>query len=185
MPVLKKLSVAVVFGMTMGGAALVAQAPVVNVIRPVGVQPGQTVDVRTIGGNLAGAKECWTSFGGKVPLPTDVENNGTDNGQTLYHVAVPADAQYGVHGLRVTTDKGVSGLRLLLVDDLPTVLEAGGNNALGAAQEIAVPAGVEGTVDNLARDYFRFTAQAGQTLTFEVWAAGSSHVFVSGRWETT
>lgn len=146
------------------------QAPSVNVVRPTGVQPGQTIDLRTIGGNLAGAKECWTSFAGVVPLAADIEKNGTDNGQCVFRMTVPPDAPLGVHAVRVATERGVSSLRLMLVDDLPTVAEAGGNNAITSPQEVAVPVGIDGQVDNLSRDFYRFTANAGQTLTLEVWA---------------
>ncbi|MCA8991048.1 MAG: PPC domain-containing protein [Planctomycetaceae bacterium] len=149
---------------------VLGQAPTVNLIQPRGVNPGQTVDLRTVGGNLAGATQCWTSFSGVTAVATDIEKNGTDGGQTVYHVAVPPDAPLGVHGLRVVTDKGVSNLRLLLVDDLPTVAEAGGNNSVAAAQEVPVPAGVDGVVDNLGRDFFKFNAAAGATLTFEAWS---------------
>ncbi|MEZ5939785.1 MAG: PPC domain-containing protein [Planctomycetaceae bacterium] len=148
----------------------IGQVPTVNLIQPRGVNPGQTVDVRTVGGNLAGATQCWTSFSGVTPVATDIEKNGTDAGQTVYHVAVPPDAPLGVHGLRVVTDKGVSNLRLLLVDDLPTVAEAGGNQSVASAQEVPVPVGIDGVVDNLGRDFFKFNVAAGATLTFEIWS---------------
>ncbi|MCA9087733.1 MAG: PPC domain-containing protein [Planctomycetaceae bacterium] len=147
-----------------------AQPPNVTTIRPLGVKPGETVDLRTTGGNLDGAQSCWTSFAGETPLATDIDKNGTDKGQTLYHVAVPADAPLGVHGLRVKTERGVSSLRLMLVDDLPTVAEAGGHQSPDKAQVVTLPAAIDGTIDNLSRDFYRFTVAAGQTVTFEVWS---------------
>lgn len=153
-----------------GGAILPAAPPQVTVIRPLGVQPGQTVELRTNGANLAGARQCWTSFAGTVPVAEGIEGNGTDGGTTLYRLEVPADAPLGVHGLRVVTEGGVSPLRLMLVDDLPTVSKAGGNTSLAAAQEVSVPVGIDGHVDGLTRDFYRFKAEAGQTLTLEIWA---------------
>lgn len=150
--------------------ALWAQAPVIQVLSPPGVNPGSTAKVRVAGSQLAGATELWSTFGEKSKLAADIEKNGTDNGSCVFDVTVPADAPLGVHGVRVVTPQGVSVLRPILVDDLPTVPESGSHATFETAMPVPVPAAIDGTATNLARDYFRFEAQAGQTLTFEVWA---------------
>ncbi|MCA9079292.1 MAG: PPC domain-containing protein, partial [Planctomycetaceae bacterium] len=147
-----------------------AQVPVVTTLRPVGVQRGQTVDLRTTGSNLAGAKQCWTSCAPAVPPLGDIEGNGNDKATTTYRLAVPAETPLGVHALRVLTDNGVSRLQLLLVDDLPTALDAGGNGSLASAQVINLPAAADGVIDNLSRDFYRFSVEAGQVVNFEIWS---------------
>ncbi len=56
------------------------------------------------------------------------------------------------------------------MDDLPTVADAGGNGALESAQLLTIPCSVDGRVDNLTRDFFRFVVDTPQTLTIEVFA---------------
>ena len=132
--------------------------------------PGETADVVVTGSNLAGATSLWTSFGEAAVLAPDVENNGQDAGRVVFRVSAPAENSLGIHGIRVVTPGGVSSLKLFVVDDLPSVAEAGGNNAPESAQVVALPCAIDGQVDNLSRDYFRFDAQAGQKVSFEILA---------------
>ena len=145
------------------------QAPSITATTPRAIAPGETRDITVTGGNLTGATELWTSFGERAPLSPDVENNGQDAGRTVFRVTAPADA-IGIHGVRVTTPGGVSSLKLFVVDDLPTVAEAGGNATPETAQAVTLPCAIDGYVDNLSWDYFKFDAQAGQTVSFEVLA---------------
>ncbi len=57
---------------------------------------------------------------------------------------------------------------IVVVDDLPSVAQVKPNQALANAQVVALPAGVDGQVDNLQRDFYKFTAAAGQKLSIEV-----------------
>lgn len=144
--------------------------PSIATTSPLGIQPGQAVDVTLNGGNLAGAQQLWSSFGGEAVLSPDVENNGQDAAKVVFRVTAPADAALGIHGIRVVTPGGVSSLRPLIIDDLPTIAEAGGNNALESAQAVTLPCAVDGRVDNLSRDFYRFEATTGQRISFEVFA---------------
>ena len=74
------------------------------------------------------------------------------------------------HAMRVVTDKGVSPLRFLLVDDLPTVASVGNNTTLATAQPVSAPTAVDGAVPNQGWQYFKFPAQAGQRISIEVLA---------------
>jgi Bacterial pre-peptidase C-terminal domain len=150
-------------------ATAVAQ-PSVATTSPLAVPPGQTVDVTLNGGNLAGAQQMWSTFGGEAVLSPDVENNGQDAAKVVFRVTAPAETALGIHGIRVVTPGGVSSLRPLLVDDLLTVAEAGGNNAFESAQAITLPCAVDGRVDNLSRDFYRFEVATGQRISFEVFA---------------
>lgn len=149
---------------------LLAQQPSIATTSPLGVQPGQSVDVTLNGGSLAGAQQVWSTFGGEAVLSPDVENNGQDAAKVVFRVTAPAEAGLGIHGIRVVTPGGVSSLRPLIVDDLPTILEAGGNNSLESAQVVTLPCAVDGRVDNLSRDFYQFEAATGQRISFEVFA---------------
>ena len=122
------------------------------------------------GGNLQGAKQLWTSFGGTATLAEGVEGNGTKGDVTVWAVTVPETASIGLHAVRAITDNGVSPLYLVYLDDLPTVAQEGTNTNVATPQGLTVPVGVDGTVANLTMQYFKFTAAAGQRLSFEVLA---------------
>lgn len=145
-----------------------AQEPAVNATVPAAVIPGQPLNVRLQGGNLAGAKGIWTSFAAQTALAVDVPENGTKADQVTFSITAASDVPVGIHGLRVWTDKGVSPLRFLLVDDLPTVAQAGNNTTPETAQVLSLPTAVDGAVGNLSVQYFKFPAAEGQTLSFEV-----------------
>jgi len=81
---------------------------------------------------------------------------------------VPPEAPVGIHGVRVYSPRGVSNLKLFCVDDLPNVAEAAGNGSLKTPQELTIPCAVDGLVDNLTRDFFKFKAEKGQLITLEV-----------------
>src|SRR5262249_10463702 len=58
-----------------------AAIPVVSGTSPQGAAPGQTVDVKLRGGNLAGPAQLWTSFPVESVLPADIAGNGTNAGE--------------------------------------------------------------------------------------------------------
>ena len=76
----------------------------------------------------------------------------------------------GVYGIRLATGTGVSPLRLVLIDDLPTVRATGTNLSRGTAQALSLPTGVEGTLGAQQLHYFKFHAEAGQRVSFEVYS---------------
>ncbi|MFO1092360.1 MAG: PPC domain-containing protein [Planctomycetaceae bacterium] len=147
-----------------------AQAPTIARTTPQAVAPGQTADIVVSGGNLAGATSLWTSFGAPAALTPDKAGNGTDAASATFRVTAPAENSLGIHGIRVVTPGGVSSLKLFVVDDLPSVAEAAGNNAPETAQAVAVPCAIDGQVDNLSRDYFKFDVASGQKISFEILA---------------
>lgn len=146
------------------------QEPVINSTSPGAVIPGATVNLQVNGGNLAVAKKLWTSFPSESSLAEGIEKNGENPAQATFKVNVPADTACGIHALRIVTDKGVSPLRFLIVDDLPGVASIGGNTTLATAQVISIPTAVDGAVPNLGWQFFKFPAQAGQRLSIEVLA---------------
>jgi hypothetical protein len=142
-------------------------APAVTTTAPQAVAPGQQVDVKLRGSGLAGASQLWTQFGAAAQLTPDVKDNGKNAAEVTWRLKVPADVPVGIHGLRVAGPSGVSSLKLIMVDDLPSVTAAG-NTAIDKAQEIAPLTAVDGAIANLSRNYYRIKVAAGQKLSFEV-----------------
>lgn len=159
------------FSLTLAFVGLtLAQEPVVNSTSPGAVNPGTTINLQVNGGNLAIAKKLWTSFPGESSLAEGIEKNGENPAQATFKVNVPADTPCGIHAMRIVTDKGVSPLRFLIVDDLPGIASVGSNTTLATAQVISVPTAVDGAVPNLGWQFFKFPVQAGQRLSIEVLA---------------
>ncbi len=149
---------------------LFAQAPSISSISPQAVQPGGTVDLTIRGGNLTGATKLWTSFPAQAVLSPDVKDNGKNAAQVVYRITVPATASVGMHAVRIATPKGISALKLVVIDDLKSVAQVKTNKSQQTAQVLQVPCAVDGVVDSLSRNYYKFKATAGQKISFEVLA---------------
>jgi hypothetical protein len=167
-PTMKRF-VAVAAGMALACLALkcAAQAPSSGRVSPAAVLPGKATDVTVIGANLAGPTAFWTSFPAKVELAGGVDKNGTLADRVVLRITTPGDAQVGIGALRVATGKGASNLRLVMIDDLPSVADNGNNHAQAAAQEVKLPVAVDGTIEALKSDHFKFAAKAGQRVSIE------------------
>ncbi len=145
-----------------------AQEPVINGTVPGAVAPGTSLPLQINGGNLAVAKKLWLSFPGEAVLAEGIDKNGENPGQVTYRVTVPPNTPCGIHAMRVVTDKGVSPLRFLFVDDLPSIASVGSNVQQATAQAVSIPTAIDGTVAGLSWQYFKFPVQAGQRLSIEV-----------------
>jgi len=167
---LRRLRPTLFFAGLVLGAALPgrAQDPVLQGLTPGAIAPGTTTTLQINGSNLAPARKVWTSFPCETALADGIEKNGENPAQVTYRFTLPADAACGIHGLRLVTDKGVSPLRFLIVDDLPSVASTGGNTSRAAAQAVTVPTAIDGAVPNQGWQYFKFSVTAGQRLAFEV-----------------
>ena len=150
--------------------ALIAQEPAVSGTVPGAVTPGTVAALQINGGNLAVAKKLWLSFPGEGVLAEGIDKNGENPAQVTYRVSIPADTPCGIQAMRVVTDKGVSPLRFLFVDDLPSIASVGSNVQLAAAQVVSVPTAIDGAVAGLSWQYFKFPVQAGQRMSIEVLA---------------
>lgn len=146
---------------------LTSAAPTISSLSPQAVTPGSQTDVILKGSELAGAKGLWTSFSCSSELTPDVKDNGTNAAQATWRLNVPADTPVGIHGIRIAGPAGVSPLRLIMVDDLPSVAQAAGTSAIEGAQELTLPIAVDGYVPNLNRSYYRIKVTAGQKVSIE------------------
>jgi hypothetical protein len=131
------------------------------------VQRGTTLTLTLTGNNLAEPTGLLLGFPARVTIPS-TGNNGKNPGQLQVRMEVPREAVMGFYPFRLATLQGMSNLRLFCVEDLPQVEENATNHSLAAAQLVPVPCVVVGRADPEATDYFKFTAAAGQRLSFEV-----------------
>jgi hypothetical protein len=163
-------------GLACFNAGVSAQSPSVSRLAPAAVAPGAATDVTVFGSNLAAPTAFWSSPAAKIELAPGVDKNGTLSDRVVLRITTPADAQVGIAALRVATGNGASSLRLLMIDDLASVADNGNNHAPSAAQEIRLPAAVDGAIEPLKSDHFKFTAKSGQRVSVEVVAGrlGSS-----------
>jgi hypothetical protein len=87
-------------------------------------------------------------------------------------ITVAADVTPGVRDFRLASNLGISSIGQLVVVDEPVVRESGDNNTPDKANPIPVPCVVCGAIEAAEDvDFFKFHADAGQTLTFEVHCA--------------
>lgn len=147
-----------------------AQVPTLQRTTPLGIPAGVTTTLRLSGAGLTDIREIWTTF----PTVTPVEvvaadpKAKADPTRAALRVHPTADAVPGIYALRIAAAGGVSNLRLLLIDDLPTVAEASTNVDPRTPQKLQPPIAVDGTCTGESTDYFEFHAAAGERLSFEV-----------------
>jgi hypothetical protein len=139
------------------------QSPSLTHTTPGALAPGRTAEVTFQGANLAGATNLWTGVGARV-----ISAVATNSAAARLQVSLPATAPVGLHAARVGSAGGVSAPLLLMVDDLPSVTDAGTNTSLTNAQRLAWPVAVDGAAVALGYKFYRVTTKAGERVAFEV-----------------
>lgn len=145
-----------------------AQPPTLSHAVPGAIAPGKSTDVTFFGGNLAGATGLWSSQPFSTELATGIEQNGQKPGEVVYRFHASAETPLGIFGVRVATGKGTSNVRLLMVDDLPSVNRSGANTSREAAQVIPLPCAVDGNCNPEQTDFYKFTVPTAQRVSLEV-----------------
>jgi len=143
-----------------------AAPPVVYSV-PSAIAPGSSVDVTWSGDSLGKPLGLWTSFPADV---TTLPAGGAPSGVAKFRIKLAPDVSVGLGAVRLMTSAGASNLRLLLIDDLPTVLRKEGNNTRQQAQVVSAPVAIDGACEPSASDYYRITGKKGQRLSAEVFA---------------
>ncbi len=150
--------------------------PMITHTNPVAVQRGKTTEVAVEGQmNFAGAYQAL--FEGKgvsaalVPGPAGKDPKGATR-QVKMKVTVAADAPLGVREFRLASTLGISSVGQILIVDDPVVAEGTANNTPAQAPAITLPCVVAGKIEAVEDvDYFKFQAEAGQTVSFELFCA--------------
>lgn len=142
-------------------------APTIGSVYPAGGQKGKTVEVTIAGANLQGAHTVCLSGPGVTAKVVKVVN---PNSLTA-SIALAADAALGERDIRVVTPGGLSNRFRFFVGDVPEINEVEPNTEKAQAQRLpSLPVLVNGQLPQSDRDFFRFSAKAGQTLVIEVQA---------------
>lgn len=144
-------------------AALTCAQPQLDRATPQAVRPGRQTILTLHGENLDDADAVWTNLPGRVAL---VPRASGEPLRCALHV--PEDTPPQVAGLVVASPGGCSNTLLVLVDELPSVVEEEKNHSLTEAQLLDWPVAVDGQTNGAAADYFCFDAQAGTQVSIEV-----------------
>lgn len=159
------------------GASAQTSYPMVTHTVPLAVTRGETAEVTVHGRqNFAGAFAAIFEGTGLTAeiVPPETKDGKAPATQTTVKlkVTVAPDAELGPREYRIGTDQGVSSVGQLVVTDLPVVAEAGAHADRQTAQEIQVGQVISGIVASREEvDFYKFTAQADQQVTFEVCSA--------------
>jgi hypothetical protein len=146
----------------------VAAPPQITQINPLAMAPGQTIEIRLSGKNLQDPKSLWTTFANRCEFVA-VDDDVTKKGEKLTcRLTAARGEQIGIGAVRVVTSQGVSNPLLMMVDDLKSVADAGGNFTIEQAQEINWPVAIDGQCDALQQDHYKLQVAAGEQLSFEV-----------------
>ena len=141
--------------------------PQVDGIMPYGVQRGVTSEVTINGSNLTGNPRLVAPFGFRIDQDAKSQAKEDPSNWKL-KLIVAADAAVGAYPIRVQTDDGISNPFLLVVGQLPQILEKEDNSTFETAQALPEPPlVVEGQVAGNDVDYFRFHGRKGQAIVID------------------
>ena len=148
-----------------GETPLPEVAPVVSSLMPAGAQRGASVEVRIRGRNLGEATELRFAR-------QDIQGEilSSEFYEIRARVKVGESVPLGIHDYRLRTPQG-SHVGVFHVGSLPQQVEVEPNDDLGKAQVISIPSLTDGFMEAEEYDFFRFHAQAGQTLILDLVAA--------------
>lgn len=154
--------------------------PMLMSLKPVAVQIGQTTEVELSARyNLDGASKVLVVGDGLTAEVVQQEEKKPDEknskrpakAKIKLKFTAAAEATPGVRDFRVWTPQGVSTVGQVVLTRDPIVAEAADNDTAAKAQAITLPAAACGVIEKPEDlDFYKFTAQAGQTLTFHVWS---------------
>jgi hypothetical protein len=135
-------------------------------LAPPALSRGQANRVALIGDELAGATGLWTSLPNDLVSATLVEPSR--DGRVTFDVKVARDAPIGLYGLRVATRRGLSNMKLFLIDDLPVVNERDPGAGTEAPQPLHPPVAVLGKAGEADIDRYSIDVAAGERMSFEI-----------------
>ena len=158
-----------VFRAAAADATLPDLSPSVRGVFPLGARAGETVEVEFRGRNLNDVVEI--TFARK---DIHAEALSSDYYGVKTRISIGPHVPTGLHDYRIHTARGTY-VGVFHVGSLASQRETEPNNDVAHAQKIALPTIVDGIVEEADYDVFRFHAEAGQVLIFDLVArrAGS------------
>jgi Bacterial pre-peptidase C-terminal domain len=146
------------------GVSAFAGSPIVQTIKPAGLQRGTEVEL-TLGGESLRDAVGILSQDQSIKL---VEIVKADSKSLKMKVSVDASIEPGLYPFWLVTKSGVSNLRLLSVGAMPDVSETEPNSEFTKAQKTTLNSTVNGTIESEDIDYFQVDLKAGQRLNVEI-----------------
>lgn len=131
---------------------------------PGAILPNGSTRLVLHGDKLAAPLRVWTSADVQLSVVAVEAKKAT------LEIVPRGELPLGPMGLWGATADGPSMPMAVLVDDLPSTPEQPDNHAAITAQTVGVSSAVDAVGDGKQSDYFRFHADAGQEITFEVLA---------------
>jgi hypothetical protein len=173
--------------LSLGNAAAQTSYPMITHTVPVAVQRGRTTEV-TVTGQMDFHGVYLALFEGKgitaeiigesaPEKPAAKKRSPKKSAKPVTRsvklkLTVAPDAPLGVREFRLASALGISTIGQLVIVDDPVIAESGDNNTREKANPITVPCVVSGRIEAVEDvDYFKFHAEEGQILTFEVQCA--------------
>jgi hypothetical protein len=142
--------------------ALPSPAPEVQGVFPHGGIRGSSVRVRITGkklGDVTSIQFARAGLNAEIVSRTDSE--------LLTNIRIDNHAEPGRHDLRLISSMG-SNIAWFDVGTLAEITEVEPNDSPKQAQQVTLPALVNGIIAKGDYDFFRFTAKGGETITFDV-----------------
>ena len=146
-------------------AATANAQPSLSYAQPSALLPSGMTRVTLHGDKLTAPLRVWTS----VPVQVNVVEL-TPQKAVLDVLPSAGALPLGTLGLCVATSEGISPPLSLMIDSLPSIVEATDNHSPVTAQTIGSSLAIDAASDGKLFDYFRFHALAGQSVAFEVLA---------------
>lgn len=174
---MKKPSLALVAFLASTSVAFAQQSyPMLMAVDPLAVQAGAKPAESKVSSryNLAGTYQVIVNGAGVAGEPVADPKADPAKEQTSYQIrfTAQADAQLGVREYRLATPQGLSTVGQLVVVRDPVVVETKDNNTAAKATPVTLPAAICGAIEAAEDvDYYKFSAKAGQTLSFHVRSA--------------
>jgi hypothetical protein len=142
--------------------------PALSSVYPQGWTPGAKVPVTILGEYLDRAQSV-------VFLDRAIRGRVVETSYTRLALEfdIEAEAPLGPHYFRIVSPRGASNILLFRVGDQPHILEREPNTHLDEAQQVAIPATINGRLDHDGDfDFFRFRIpRAGETWIFDLRSA--------------
>lgn len=166
---MRRCLVALLFAAFAASAAAVelpSVTPQVTSVFPHGVRRGTEVTVELRGSYLDGVT-ALRSLDSSLTATIEAVSFRSVRAK----IKAAADAEPGRHDLRLLTPRGIWFGFFWVGDEIDETVELEPNNSPKQAQSLALPAVIHGRADGADGDYFRFRAEAGATLVFDVMAS--------------
>lgn len=169
------VSAAMILAAMLGAAAPAdAQLPTtrLDAVFPVGGNPGKAVEITIAGADLDDVAQLQFSHPGITATPKMADPGPFDTSpqpvENRFVVTVKPDVPAGVYAVRCIGKYGLSNARSFVVHAGESTLEVEPNNEIREANEIKLPAVLDGQFATVAdQDCYHFTGTAGQRLVID------------------